>query len=311
MKRAILALSVCFLLVSFTPPENAGDIIQATFAEVMDVKDVSLLGKTVRFSARWGRVSHPSSDELFAKVTEKLTQYPVSLFGFVPIILFDEKYEKKGYFFTDEPDKFLFLRELSEGTKMTVTAYRAPQKLGDKYFIYNIITDIKVTEPESKQEEKILNTDYDTVVQEIFKEPENYLNTKISFTAIYDEEVEETMTERIEYAEFRFLPGPDGAVTDSAFVSFWFPQDEQLESLLSKKEKKSNVKITIRIKKFPTDDYKTNKDYMSWNMYKLNKKHLVDHPIYGGGKYVPYLVAVDGVSQNDIEGKYVDMRIKL
>ena len=186
-----MALSVFFLLVSFTPPEEAGDIIQTTFAEVINVKDVSVLektlGKTVQFSARWGRVSHPSSDELFAKVTERLTQYPISLFGFVPIILFDEDMRKKGYFCTDEPDKFLFLRELTEGTKMTVTAYREPQKLGDEYFIYNIITDIKVTEPESKSEEKILNTDYDTVVQEIFKEPENYLNTKISFSVIYDE----------------------------------------------------------------------------------------------------------------------------
>lgn len=301
-----MALSVCFLLVSFTPPEEAGDIIQTTFAEVINVEDVSLLGKTVQFSARWGRVSHPSYEELFYDVNNET--YPISLPNFIPVVLYDENMRKKGYFWTDEPDKFLFLRELTEGTKMTVTAYRVVKKIVDQVFLYNIVTDIKVIESESKQEEKILNTDYDTVVQEVFKEPDKYLNTKISFSAIYDEEIEETMTERIKYAKFRFLPGPDGTISDAAFFSFWFPQDEQLESLLSKKEKKSNVKITIRIKKVPIDDYRYNKDLSSWraNTYLLedNDRDMLTHPIYGGCKYVPYLIAVDGVSQNDIEGKY-------
>lgn len=297
LKRAGLFLSV-LLLLSFTPPESAGEAVQTTFAEFTSETDTSFNEKTGQFQAVWSHISHPTNNDLIYKTESDAVAW--SPIGCAPLCIRDENGEAAAYFFTDEPDKYLFLVDLPAGTPITVTAYRQINSYNGYFVRNNMIVNIQVAE--APQEAKTLNTDYESVI-EIFSQDENsqkYLNTEINFDARYWH----TGAQPLKKGRFSlFQP-----LEDEMLPTYMeFPVTEEIEKLLETKGKKAKVRLTVTVEKIMTRSFAFLSYANAINKHLVSAEHLTNHPIYTWHryecKYRPKLTAVDGVVQDTEAGR--------
>lgn len=190
MKRVVLCLlsAILFFAGCATKIEGVQD---TTFAEFTAEGNETFFKTAGKFQATWGHVSHPTTEALVAKTETRIIL--ITPPHCAPLYIYDENKKEATFFYTNEPDKFLFLRDLPEGTKINVTAYAKERTItvGMVYLfpVTQKLTDYMIMDIEvidnPVQDTKVLNTDFKTLFFDVIPNLCSYIDTEINFDGVY------------------------------------------------------------------------------------------------------------------------------